>query len=55
MADSRFEDKRRIVENIVERITVGDAEIGIELYYLPAARDAAKEQRNHAGAITWPT
>lgn len=41
-----FEDKRRIVENIVERITVGDTEISIELYYLPSAKDAVKEQRN---------
>ena len=45
-----FDDKRKIVENIVERISVGAGEIAIELYYLPSAKDVAKEQRNDRGS-----
>ena len=45
-----FEDKRKIVENIVERISVGDSEISIELYYLPSAKDLTKEQHNVRGS-----
>lgn len=33
--DLEFEEKRKIVENVVERITVGDNQIEIELAYLP--------------------
>jgi site-specific DNA recombinase len=50
-----FEDKRKIVENIVERITVGSGEIGIDLYYLPSAKDVAKEQRNVMDSSLQPT
>jgi len=46
-----FEDKRKIVENIVERITVGDGEISIELYYLPSVKDVTKEQHNVMGSL----
>ena len=45
-----FEDKRRIVETIVECITVGDAEIAIDLYYLPSAKEVTKEQHNVRGS-----
>ena len=35
----------------MERITVGDAEIGIELYDLPSAKDVAKERRNYMDSL----
>lgn len=34
------ERKRQVVENLVERITIGREEISIELYYLPTAPDS---------------
>ncbi|MGB8352783.1 MAG: hypothetical protein WCD79_02760, partial [Chthoniobacteraceae bacterium] len=49
-----FEDKRKIVENIVERITVGKDEIGIDLYYLPSVKEATKEQHNLTGSSPPP-
>ena len=48
------EEKRRIVENITQRITIGDAEVEIDLCYLPnSAELMAGKQRdfNHVFAI----
>lgn len=42
-----FDEKRRVVENITERITVGDGDISLELCYLPSSAElVAKEHRN---------
>lgn len=40
-----FEDKRRIIENITERVVIGDGDISLELCYLPSSEVMAKEQR----------
>lgn len=36
-SDLEFEEKRKIVENVVEQITVGENEIEIELAHLPTS------------------
>ena len=44
------EEKRQIVENVVERITVGKGEISIDLAYVPQPPEIiAKRQSNRAG------
>lgn len=41
-----FEEKRRVIENITEKIVVGDGDISLELCYLPSSSEVmAKEQR----------
>jgi site-specific DNA recombinase len=40
------EQKRRIIENITERITFSGTEIDITLCYLPSSEELIKEQRN---------
>ena len=45
------EDKRIIVEHSVERITIGDGEINIELGYLPSSSELmASRQRGNTGS-----
>lgn len=46
------EEKRQIVEQIVEKITVSKDEVGIDLAYLPVAppQSATKRQRNFTGS-----
>ena len=39
------ENKRRIVESIVEKITIGKDEIDITLAYLPSSEDMVKTQQ----------
>ena len=44
------EEKRQIVENVVERITVGKGEVSIDLAYIPSPSEiAAKRQTDQAG------
>ena len=40
-----LEDRRRIVETLVKRITIGKGEIDINLYYLPGFEEMANRQR----------
>lgn len=48
-----FEEKRKIIENIVERIIVGKDEISINLSYLPSSsKIAVGKQRSNTGS--WP-
>jgi site-specific DNA recombinase len=42
-----FEEKRRVIENITEKIVVGDGDISLELCYLPSSAEVlSKEHRN---------
>jgi site-specific DNA recombinase len=46
-----FEEKRRVIENITEKIVVGDGDISLELCYLPSSAEVmAKEHRNLRGS-----
>lgn len=46
-----FEEKRRVVENITEKIVVGDGDISLELCYLPSSAElVSKEHRNLRGS-----
>lgn len=46
-----FEEKRRVVENITEKIVVGDGDISLELCYLPSSAELlSKEHRNLRGS-----
>jgi site-specific DNA recombinase len=46
-----FEERRTIVESLVERITVGGGEVSLALLYLPAAPQiVANGQRTHKGS-----
>lgn len=46
------EEKRNIVENVVERITVGKKEVSIDLAYLPTPSEiTGKRQRGHIPAL----
>jgi site-specific DNA recombinase len=46
-----FEEKRRIIENITEKIHVDKEEVTINLTYLPSSLEMmAKEQRNLRGS-----
>ena len=47
------EEKRRIVENITQRITIGNSEVEIDLCYLPnSAEIMAGKQREFSGLVT---
>jgi len=47
-ADLLPEEKRQIVENVVERITIGKDSVSIDLAYVPAPSEiAGKRQRGH--------
>ena len=49
--DLVFEEKRRIIENITEKITVGKDDISISLAYIPSASELATNgQRNVRGS-----
>jgi site-specific DNA recombinase len=42
-----FDAKRQVIENIVEKITIGKDDVAIELCYLPSSpKDAANKQRD---------
>lgn len=42
-----FEEKRRVIENITEKIVVGDGDISLELCYLPSSAEVmSKEHHN---------
>jgi site-specific DNA recombinase len=46
-----FDDRRRIVENITEKIVVGDGDISFELCYLPSSAELmAERHRNLRGS-----
>jgi site-specific DNA recombinase len=46
------EEKRQIVENVVERITVGKGEVSIDLAYVPSPSEiTAKRQSHQAGCL----
>ena len=48
-----FEEKRKIVENITEKIVIGKDDVTINLTYLPSSLELmAKEQHNVRGS--WP-
>ena len=40
------EDKRRVVEAIIEKIVIGDGEIGITFSHLPSSEELCKNQRS---------
>jgi len=49
--DLAFDDKRRIVETVVESIEIGSGEVAIELAYLPSSLEVvANRQRNNRGS-----
>jgi site-specific DNA recombinase len=49
--DLLTEEKRHIVENVVERITIGKGEVSIDLAYVPARSEiTAKRQRGDTGS-----
>jgi site-specific DNA recombinase len=51
--DLQSEEKRRVVENITEKIVIGKSDVTIELCYLPSPSEiASTEQRNLTGS--WP-
>lgn len=54
--DLSFDEKRQIVENVVERITIGKDEVLIRLCYMPPpispSKDMVKRQRTNAPAAT---
>jgi site-specific DNA recombinase len=43
------DEKRKIVESIVERITIGESEIDISLSYLPTSEELCKSQQQLRG------
>ena len=44
--DLMKDEKRRVVENITEKIVIGKEEVEITLLYLPASENVANSQRN---------
>jgi len=49
------EDKRRIVEDLLEEITVGKEEVAINLLYFPSStKDGVKRQRDECGLSVAP-
>ena len=44
-----FEEKRRIVEAIVEKITIGNGEIEINLFYTPPVSEIPQHNLNTGG------
>lgn len=45
------EEKRQIVENVVERITIGNGSVSIDLSYVPSSSEiTTKGQRGHMGS-----
>ena len=51
-ADLLAEEKRQIVENVVERITIGKGSVSIDLSYVPSPSEVAtKRQRGHIPAL----
>lgn len=51
-----FQSKRQVVENIVEKITIGNDDVSIELCYLPSSPENVTErQRSFRGSSRPPT
>ncbi len=48
------DEKRRIIESIVEKIVVSGDEIDISLCYLPSSEELTKRQRNLSGSSPPP-
>jgi len=49
------EEKRKIIENITEKIVIGNEDVSINLTYLPSSFEMmATEQRNHTGSWRRP-
>jgi hypothetical protein len=48
------EEKRRIIESIIERITVTGTEIDVTLCYMPSCEELTKRQRNLSGSSPRP-
>ena len=46
-----FEDKRRVVESITDRIVIGKEEVSISLCYLPSYEELTKKHRMLCGAV----
>jgi len=46
----KADEKRRVIESIVEKITLGDKEIDITFCYMPSYEDITKRQRNVSGS-----
>ena len=44
------EDKRLIIEDLVDEITIGEEEVSIDLLYFPSVQEATKGQRNQWGS-----
>jgi site-specific DNA recombinase len=50
-----FSEKRKVVENITERITIGKNEVAIDFCYLPSfSEDVAKGSRGNMGSSPRP-
>jgi hypothetical protein len=45
------EEKRRIIESIVEKITLSGDTIDITFSYLPSSEELTKRQRNLSGSL----
>ena len=53
--DLVFEEKRRIIENITDKVTVGSDDISINLAYIPSASELTPDrQRNFRGSWRRP-
>jgi hypothetical protein len=51
--DLPYENKRSIVENITEQITIGKDEVSIDLAYLPSTSEMmAERERTHSSCVT---
>jgi site-specific DNA recombinase len=50
--DLLFEEKRRIIENIIEKITIGKDDISISLAYIPSASELTPD-RQHNVMDSW--
>jgi len=49
------DEKRQIVENVVERVTIGNGEVSIDLAYIPSSSElTSKRQRGHTGSSRRP-
>ena len=47
------EEKRQIVENVVERITVGKGEVSIDLAYIPSPPEITAKRQSHPAGCSF--